>query len=140
MKLVALASELTRFQGWGFAWPSGAVRDGIVAPAPRYAWISGAGGRQRAWRARFGPPDRSGDLRYGGIPLAALAVRQRITCEMDVGRAFSPFELLGQVSRAAGPGWYEIAPLAVGNWGGSDPRRIDEASPYRCCFSAMGYV
>ncbi len=37
-----------------------------------------------------------------------------------MGRAFGPFPILGPVSWAAGPGWYEIAPLALENSGGME--------------------
>jgi hypothetical protein len=46
-----------------------------------------------------------------------------------MGRAFSPFAIWGQVSWAAGPGWYEIAPLALGNGGDLEPRWFDGVSP-----------
>ena len=44
-------------------------------------------------------------------------------------RAFSPMAIGGKASRAVGPGWYEIAPLVLGNWGGSGSIRFDGCSP-----------
>ena len=46
-----------------------------------------------------------------------------------MGRAFSPFDILEQVSWAVGPGWYEIAPLALENGGGLKPLQFERVSP-----------
>jgi len=45
------------------------------------------------------------------------------------GRAFSSYDVLGRFSWAAGPGSYDIVPLALGNGGGLERPPLDGYSP-----------
>ena len=58
-------------------------------------------------------------------------------CVGGVGRAFSPFDIGGWVSWAAGQGWYEFAPLALANGVGLEGLSLKKY--LRCYFPAMVY-
>ncbi len=64
-----------------------------------------------------------------------LGARDQIRDNLHGGRGagFQPFRFLGPVSWAVSPGWYEIAPLALGNWSGLDRLWLDGVSPMLFC-------
>ncbi len=90
---------------------------------------------QLAW---FGPPGRSGDLRYGRL--------ESLRYGGGLSALRQPSDHWGRDSWAVGPGWYGIGPSALGKagsvaaWRGSDRLRLDGVSPYRCCFASTGYA